>query len=175
MMTYNPMYKSTDQSVSEVDELYLDRWKYFYFNDQEMIPGNITVVLGNYVVIKAYMDADHVGNVENKRSCSGMIIYVNNATIIWYIKHQNTVNASSFVFQFVVSRIVAYIIEAIQYKIRCFVVPVDGPTEVFCYNKSIFNSSIIPTSVLNKRHTYIFSGYMIVCGTRVIYEQNIFS
>ena len=61
-----------------------------------MMPSHMLEALGNYVVIKAYMDANYAGNMENKRSHSGIIIHVNNAPIIWYSKLQNTVEASSF-------------------------------------------------------------------------------
>ena len=53
-------------------------------------------LLGNYVVIKAYVDSNHEGNMTNRRSHSGIIIYINNLPIICYIKHHNTVEASSF-------------------------------------------------------------------------------
>ena len=49
-----------------------------------------------YIVMKAYVDANHSRNMENRRSHSGIIIYVNSAPIIWYIKQQNTVEDSSF-------------------------------------------------------------------------------
>ena len=42
--------------------------------------------LGKYVVIKAYVDSNHAGNMENMRLHSGIIIYVNNKPIIWYSK-----------------------------------------------------------------------------------------
>ena len=42
--------------------------------------------LGKYVAIKDYVDTNHAGNMENRRSHSGIIIYVNNAPIIWYIR-----------------------------------------------------------------------------------------
>ena len=61
-----------------------------------MIPRHIPEALGNYVVIEAYVDANHAGNMVNRRSYYGIIIYVNNAPIIWYIKQQNTFDASSF-------------------------------------------------------------------------------
>ena len=57
--------------------------------------------LGKYVVIKAYVDANNAGNMENRRLHYGIIIYVNNAPIIWYSKSQNTVEASSFGLEFV--------------------------------------------------------------------------
>ena len=52
--------------------------------------------LGEYVVIKSYVYDNHAGNMANSRSHSGIIIYVNNAPIICYSKHHNTVEASSF-------------------------------------------------------------------------------
>ena len=65
--------------------------------------------LGKYVVIKAYVDANHAGNMANRRSHSGIIIYVNNAPIIWYIRQQNTAEASSFGSEFVAIRIITQI------------------------------------------------------------------
>ena len=50
-----------------------------------MIPRNVSESLGSYVAIKAYLDANHEGNMENKR-----------LPIICYSKLQNTVEASSF-------------------------------------------------------------------------------
>ena len=52
--------------------------------------------LVKYVLIKSYVDANHAGNMANRRLHSGIIIYVNNAPIIWYSKIQNTVEVSSF-------------------------------------------------------------------------------
>ena len=41
------------------------------------------------------------------------------------------------------------------YKLRCFGVPVEGPTDVLCDNQSVVTNSSVPTSVLNKRHNAI--------------------
>ena len=40
-------------------------------------------------------------------------------------------------------------IETLCYKFRCFGVPVEGHTEVFCDNKSVVKNLIVPTSFLN--------------------------
>ena len=52
--------------------------------------------LGNVVLIRTYVDANHVGNLVNRRLYSGIIIYVNKAPIFWYSKRQNTVKNSTF-------------------------------------------------------------------------------
>ena len=118
-----------------------------------MIPRHTTEALGKYAVIKSYVDANHAVNMENRRSYSVIIIYVNNAPIIWYSKLQNTVEASSFGSDFVALRITTEMIEALQYKLRCFGVPLEGLAEVFFDNKSVVNNPSVPTSVINKRHT----------------------
>ena len=69
------------------------------------MPRHMSEALDKYVVIKAYVDANNAGNIANRRSHSGIIIYVNNAPIIWYSKRHKTVEASSFVSEFVAIRI----------------------------------------------------------------------
>ena len=63
--------------------------------------------------------------------------------------------SSSFGSEFVALRIATEMIEALRYKLRCFGVPIDGPAEVFCDNKSVVTNSSVPASVLNKRHNAI--------------------
>ena len=111
--------------------------------------------IGESVVIKAYVYAKHAGVMANSRSHSGIIIYVNNSPIIWYIKQQNTVEASSFGSDFFAIRIATDIIEALRYKLRCFGIPVEGPAEVFCDNMSVVKNLSIPTSDLDKRNNNI--------------------
>ena len=52
-------------------------------------------------------------------------------------------------------RIATKMIEALRYKLRCFGIPIDGPAEVFCDNKSVVTNASVPASVLNKRHNAI--------------------
>ena len=121
-----------------------------------MIPSHMQEALGKYVVIKAYVDDNHTVNMATRMSHSGIIIYVNNAPIIWYIKSHNTVEASSFVSEFVALWFATEMIEALRYELRCFGIPVEGPAEVFCDNMSVVKNSSIPTSALNKRHNAIY-------------------
>ena len=47
------------------------------------MPRHIPETLGKYVVMKYYVDANHVGNMANKRSNYVLIIYVKNSPIFW--------------------------------------------------------------------------------------------
>ena len=56
-----------------------------------MITRHMTEALDEYVMIKDYVDSNHTGKIENRRSHYGIIVYGNNSPIIWYSKLQNTV------------------------------------------------------------------------------------
>jgi hypothetical protein len=62
---------------------------------------------------------------------TGIIIFVQNALIIWYSKRQNTVEAATFGSEMVALRISKEFIVAMHYKLRMFGVPIEGPANVF--------------------------------------------
>jgi len=105
--------------------------------------------------LSAYVDANHAGNMKTRRSHTGILVYMNNAPILWYSKRQNTVESSSFGSEYIALRICTEMIEAVRYKLRCFGVPIDGPCDTFCDNRSVVMNSSVPTSVLNKKHNSI--------------------
>ena len=43
-------------------------------------------------------------------------------------------------------------IKALQYKLRMMGVPIDGPTVVWCDNKTVVNSAAVPEVTLTKKH-----------------------
>lgn len=57
------MYKLTDKNKFKVSGRYLDKWKDFYAEDQEMMPWNMMESLGNSVVIKSYVDDNCSGKM----------------------------------------------------------------------------------------------------------------
>ena len=132
-----------------------DQWQDFYPDAEEALPHKMIKPLGRPVTIRTYVDANHAGNLANRRSHTGILIYINNSPIILYSKRQNTVETSSFGSEFVALRIATELNEALRYKLRTFGVPLNGPSEILCDNKSVVTNSSVPTSVLNKRHNAI--------------------
>lgn len=110
---------------------------------------------GHEEQINTFIDADHAGDRITRRSHTGIFIFLNMAPIVWYSKQQNTVETSSFGSEFVASRIGVEMIESLQYKLHMFGIPIDGPTNVFCDNKSVVKNATIPTSYLKKKHNAI--------------------
>ncbi|KAL7557771.1 hypothetical protein ACA910_020288 [Epithemia clementina (nom. ined.)] len=46
-------------------------------------------------------------------------------------------------------------VEAFHYKLRMMGIPIDGETNVFCDNKSVFKNATQPESTLKKKHNVI--------------------
>lgn len=130
-------------------------WTDFYGEVKESIPPNAPVPRGNPVQTTAFVDANHAGNQVTRRSHTGILLYCNSAPIIWYSKAQATVETSTFGSEFVALRIAVELIEALRYKLKMLGVPIEGPTNVLCDNKSVVTNSTEPASVLKKKHNAI--------------------
>ncbi|KAI2501062.1 Reverse transcriptase (RNA-dependent DNA polymerase) [Fragilaria crotonensis] len=111
-----------DPKTPDIDERVFNSnadWRDFYGDVQEEMPPNMPEPKGKSVTISCFVDANHAGNVITRRSHTGIIVYVQNAPIIWFSKRQNTVEASSFGSEFVALRTAKDIIVALRYKLEC--------------------------------------------------------
>ena len=75
---------------------------------------------GNGVTTHCFKDADLAGNTVIRRSQTVILIFINRAPIIWHIKRQNTVEASTYGSDIVAMKNAVELIEALQYKVRMF-------------------------------------------------------
>ena len=130
-------------------------WSDFYGDVCEEMPPNMPGPKGKSVSISCFVDANHAGNMITRRSHTGIIIYVQNAPILWFSKRQNTVESSSFGSEFVALRTAKDMIVALRYKLRLFGVPINGPANVFCDNNGVVKNTTIPESMLTKKHNAI--------------------
>ena len=95
-------------------------WSEFYPEAEEVIPLNAFASMGSPVTITIWVDANHAGNLANRRSHTGFIIYVNQPPLIWYSKKQSTVEASSFGLEFNALHIAVEHVIALRFKLRMF-------------------------------------------------------
>jgi hypothetical protein len=147
-----------DPKTPQIDERVFKSkadWRDFYGDVIEELPPNMPEPKGQPVVVSCFVDANHAGNVITRRSHTGILIYVQNAPIIWFSKRQNTVESSSFGSEFVALRAAKDMVVALRYKLRMFGVPIDGPANVFCDNNGVVKNTTIPESVLAKKHNAI--------------------
>jgi hypothetical protein len=66
------------------------------------------------------------------------------------------VETATFGSEFVALRVATELIEALRYKLRMFGIPIDGPTNVLCDNKTVVDNSTVPSSTLKKKHNAIW-------------------
>jgi hypothetical protein len=103
----------------------------------------------------AFVDADHAGCRLTHHSHSGVLVFVNHAPILWFSKQQAAVEASTFGSESIAVRQVIEMIEGLRCKLRMLGVPVEGPANVCCDNKSVAKSLTRPESALKKKHAAI--------------------
>ena len=89
------------------------------------------------VTFRDYVDSNYSGNLANRSSHYGILIYANNVLINFYIRRYNTVESSIFGSDYLELRITTDMVEVLRYKLRTFGVNLEGPEEIYCDNKSV--------------------------------------
>ena len=130
-------------------------WYEFYHDVKEAIPGGMPSPRGNGVTTHCFEDADLAGNTVTRRSQTEILISINRAPIIWHSMRQKTVKASTYGSKIVAIKNAVELIEALQYKLCMFRVPIDGPTNIFCHDEAVTKNFSDPTSMFKKKHHLI--------------------
>jgi hypothetical protein len=150
-IVFDPTSPLIDESsfVHDVD------WKPFYGDVTEQKPDDAPFPLGAPVEVSCFVDANHAGNVITRRSHTGILIFVQNAPILWFSKKQNTVKSSTFGSELVALRVARDMIAALRIKLQLFGIPLAGPANVLCDNQGVVKNTSIPESTLTKKHNAI--------------------
>ena len=75
-MVFDPTYPEIDK-----DDFQDCDWKQFYGDVEEAIPRNAPKPLGKFFWIRLFVDSDHAGEKETRRSRYGFFIFMNMACI----------------------------------------------------------------------------------------------
>lgn len=114
--------------------------KELYPDSIDNLPHDMPEALGEGLNISCFGDADHAGNKITRKSHTGIIIFLNNAPIIWYSKRQNTVESSTFGSELIALKQAVDMIKGLIYKLRMFGIPIDGEARIFCDNQAAVKS-----------------------------------
>ena len=147
-----------DPSYPEIDEnvFIKDRdWTNFYGDVKEELPPDMPEPLGMEVDLRLYVDSSHANDKANRRSRTGLMIFLNNALVQWMSKKQATIETSVFGAEFVAMKIGIETMRGIRYKLRMMGVPISGPTYVFGDNMSVIHNTQRPESCLKKKSNSI--------------------
>ena len=126
-------------------------WTEFYRYATELIPPNMPEARGRMMSTHCFVDSDHAGDKATRRSQTGILIFCNRAPIIAYSKRQNSVECSTYGSELVAMRQAIDLVKSLRYKLRMFGVPIEGPSDVFCDNESVFKNVSRPESTLSKK------------------------
>ena len=85
-----------------------------------------------------------------------VVVFVNSVPILCWSKQQNTVETSTFGYEYVALRITTEQIIALRYKLKMIGIQVEDPADVFCDNEVVAKNCVTPESVLNKKHNAIY-------------------
>jgi hypothetical protein len=118
------------------DEVDVD-WSSFYPDAKDEVTDNVPEPRGKEVQIIAFVDASHGSDLVTRQSRTGILIYINRASIILYSKKQNTIKTSSFELEFTALRTGVEMIWGLRYKLRMMGVPLDGHAHIHVDNKSV--------------------------------------
>ena len=102
--------------------------------------------------VSVFVDASHRSNKVDRRSQTGILIFINRAPILWHSKRQPSVESSTFGAEFCAMKIGVEMIKGLRFKLRAFGVPLDGPANVHCDNEAMCKNTICPESTLSKKH-----------------------
>ena len=126
-------------------------WTEFYPDAKEAILKDTPEERGRGILMYCFVDADHAGCKQTRRSHTGVIMHLNNAPILWFSKRQSTVETSTFRSEIVALRIAIELIEDLRYKLRMMGVPIHGACKVFCDNESAVQNTTWSESPLRKK------------------------
>ena len=98
------------------------------------------------------VDAALSGGMSNRHIHTGLLIFINESPIHLYIKRGEIVEDINFGAEFYAMKAGVEMVEALCYKLQMFGISIDGSSNVFCDHEVIYNNTITPESILNKKH-----------------------
>ena len=98
-----------------------------------------------------YFDADWAHDTLNRRSCTGIIIFMGSTPVIWHSKCQTHIEGSTYGAEFTAGRTVVNEACSIQYILQCLVLHMSEPTEFIEDNLGMLQSCLNVSSDLKKK------------------------
>jgi hypothetical protein len=155
MVTKDTIEVIHDEETEIKTQSYLKLIRAYYPDAQSEIDKEWPPPMGKPIHASIYLDSDHAGNRKDRRSITGLILFLNKMPYRWFSKRQTCVEASTFGAEFSAVRTGVEEAIAITHTCRSMGIPLDGPVEIFCDNKSVVDNGTIPGSALKKKQTSI--------------------
>ena len=117
----------------------------------EAIPHGAPPPREKEVDLCIFVDRNNAGNKQTRRSRTGFMACMNMSWINWYFKKQSTIENSVFGAEFVVMKVRAETLHAIQHKLRMIGIPILGPSCIYGDKMWVIDNTSKPDSTLKKK------------------------
>ena len=119
LLNFRVAVSKKQDDLAAVSEDFLDHCR----NAKEQLPEDMPDARGKSLEIMV-VDASHAANKVACRSHAGCITFANRAPLMWFSKHQNTVESSAFSSKFVAMKTCVEHLKALRCKLRMFRAPI---------------------------------------------------
>ena len=143
-----------DPSVCNLDISVFDEhnWSHTpYSPSREGRPPNLPISNGLGFTISSNVDSDHAGDLVNRISRTGFLVYLNSSPVYWYTKKQCGIETSSLGSDFIALKTCCEYIKGLKYKLQMMGILVNGPSLIFGDNQSVLSNATKPDSTLKKK------------------------
>ena len=168
-MVFDSMYQSLASKEAPSE------WMEFYHDAKEHIPADAPEPRGRPVQVIVFVDASHACDKLNRRSRTGILMFINGAPISWLSKKQNSIETSSFGSEFTAMRLAAELTVAMRFKLRMMGIPLTGPAHVRCDNEAVVKNTSSPESTLSKKHNavaYHYAREQVAAGVMEVHKES---
>jgi hypothetical protein len=150
--------RTEERDYSDVPDHQYD-WKYtVYGNTKEVLPNDSPKLLGKYVTLLHYIDANLMQDITTGKSVTGILHLINKFPLDWYSKKQATVETATYGSEFVAARICLEQIINLCSTLRYLGVPHREKNYMFGGNKLVVDSFIgLSTNYINATQFCLFT------------------
>ena len=111
--------------------------------------------LGKSVEINIFVDASHGDNQQDRKSTTGLLIFIGDMLYKVKSKRQKCVATSTFSAEFMALRYAYEEGLSVKFLLQSLGVPISGKINIYSDNKSILESSVTPGIDLKRKHVAI--------------------
>jgi hypothetical protein len=118
--------------------------------------------------ITVHINSDHAHDLVTRRSVTGILAMLKSTSFGWIFERQKTVEASTFSFELVTSKIATERFFEIRYVLCLSGIVLDGPALMLDENMSLPVGTLIHSSTLKKHNVIVYHGVREAIATRVM-------
>ena len=102
------------------------KWFELYVNVKEDIPVYAHFPHGKEVEIKYWVYENHAGDCKTHCGHTVVLVCINLAPMVWYLKIQSPIESSTFGLEVVAMNTCLELVKELRYKLRIMGMPIDG-------------------------------------------------